>query len=98
MKIIEVDVQHSRSLPVSCVTSPFEEATVEAALKFSRYPLGFAPKRLSKARRNASASEKPTEAAMVSRVLLRVERRRFASLRRRFSTNWVGVLPKTLLN
>ena len=68
------------------------------ALKFFRWLRGFSPSLRSNARRNVSASENPTEAAIVSKVRFGTVRRRFASLIRKASTNSAGVLPNTLLN
>src|SRR4028118_1614133 len=60
--------------------------------------LGRTPNRRLKALLNAAGRVKPTEAATLFNVLPGVTRRRFASLRRRFSTNSEGGLPNTLLN
>src|SRR5262249_6247256 len=74
---------------------PFAWST-EAESKMLTHFRGFAPSLRSNARRNAFASEKPTEAAMVSIVRFGTDRRRFASLIRSVSTNSAGVLLNTL--
>src|SRR6266480_1511103 len=89
--------RYSAGVGDSSATLPFEGSAMEADSNLLRQVRGFAPNRRSNARRKASLSEKPTEAAMVSRVRFGTERRRRASLRRKFSTNPPGALPNTLL-
>src|SRR5947199_8315850 len=61
-------------------------------------PIGKATRRFCKARVRALVFSKPTDAAMVRRVLRGEDRRRFASFTRRFSRKRPAVIPKTALN
>jgi len=81
-----------------CVALVPERISAERDSELSTQALGLTPNRFSNARRNWSVFEKPTSSATLWTVFLGVERRRRASLRRKFSTNAAGVLPSTLVN